>query len=235
MNIQIDRRAFIALAAISTGCSVKFIEPLETTKISNDKNLLGVRPPAVGQTWTYSKFNCYNSQLLDTVKDEVVSVQGNIRLTRHSKNFSTLADEIHSEWGRVKQESYWDLTQNYEKSLPLWSSDLREGNRESFETYFFSDNSSFRYWLSGIIRFVGWEKVKLPIGTFETMHFEKLIRLSQNDSLRSETIRRDSTWIAPDIGRWVVRETSGEYRVPSGKFGSNRREDHFRWQLESFS
>jgi hypothetical protein len=235
MNTQIDRRAFIALATISTGCSVKFIEPLETTKINNKKTVVNFRPPAVGQTWIYNKFNCYNSQLLDTVKDEVVAVQENIRLARHSKNFSTLGDEIHSEWGRIKQDSYWDLTQNYETALTLWSSDLREGHQESFETYFFSDNSSFRYWLSGRISFIGWEKLRLPIGTFETMHFEKFIRLSQNDNLRSDTLRKDSTWIAPEIGRWVVRETNGEYRVPSGKFGSNRREDHFRWQLNSFS
>lgn len=84
------------------------------------------------------------------------------------------------------------------------------------------------------LQFVGWEKVNLPVGTFETMHFEKLIRLFQYDSFRMDTVRRDSIWIAPEIGRWIVREMNGEYRVSGGKGVSIRREDNFRWQLESW-
>ncbi len=235
MNIKLNRRSFISFATLSAGCSIQFIAPIDTAEIVSANQSSVVRLPSVGQSWTYHKFNCYNSQLLDVVRDEVVEVKEIIRIVRKSKNSLPLADEIQSKWGSFKQDSYWDPSQNYENSVPIWLNELHVGDRRGFDTYYFSDTSSFKYWLSGRISFVGWEKVKLSAGTFETMHFEKLIRLSQYDSFRMDTVRRDSIWIAPEVGRWVVRETNGEFRVPSGKGSSIRREDNFRWQLESWN
>lgn len=230
----LNRRACISFLTLPIGCSIQFIEPVTASKINRTEPVGGVRKPAAGQSWTYTKYNCYNSQILDVVEEEVVKISKDIRIIRNSKNNSDLGDEIHSEWGRVKKDSYWDLVQTYEKFVPHWLNGMRVGEKEDFETYYFSDTSSFRYWLSGRIYFIGWEKVKVAAGTFETMHFEKIIRLPQHDSFRLDSVRKDSTWIAPEIGRWVVKETNGEYRVSGGKSGSIRREDNFRWQLESW-
>lgn len=234
MYRTLNRRVFISLAALPAGSSIQFIAPVSASKVSRNESVGGIRSPALGQTWVYSIYNCYNSQLLDVVKDEVVEVDNSIRTTRNSKTNANLGDEIQSGWGRLKQDSYWESVQNYEQSVPIWLNGLNVGDKEAFETYYFSGTSSFKYWLSVGVSFVGWEKVNLPLGTFETMHFEKLIRLSQYDSFRLDTVKRDSIWIAPEIGRWVVRETNGEYRVSGGKGGSIRREDNFRWQLESW-
>lgn len=235
MNKAFDRRAFIFLFTLPIGCTIQFIEPISAHKINRIEPVGDVRDPAVGQSWVYSKYNCYNSQLLDVVKDQIVKVGKDIQIVRNSKDNISLGDEIHSEWGRVKKDSYWDLVQTYEKFVPHWLNGMKVGEKEDFETYFFSDISSFKYWLSGRIYFVGWEKVKLPAGTFDTMHFEKIIRLPQYDSFRLDSVRKDSIWIAPEVGRWVVRETNGEYRVSGGKGSSIRREDNFRWQLESWT
>jgi hypothetical protein len=235
MSKAFNRRAFISLLTLPIGCTIQFIEPISSLKTNRIEPVGGVRDSAVGQSWVYRKYNCYNSQLLDVVTEQVAKVGKDIQIVRNSKESAILGDEIHSEWGRVKRDSYWEMVQTYEKFVPHWLNGMKVGEKEDFETYYFSDTSSFKYWLSGRIYFVGWEKVKLPAGTFDTMHFEKIIRLPQYDSFRLDTVRRDSIWLSPEVGRWVVRETNGEYRVSGGKGGSIRREDYFRWQLESWT
>ena len=235
MSKAFNRRALISLLTLPIGCTIQFIEPISSLKTNRIEPVGGVRDPAVGQSWVYRKYNCYNSQLLDVVKEQVAKVGKDIQIVRNAKEPAILSDEIHSEWGRVKRDSYWEMVQTYEKFVPHWLNGMKVGEKEDFETYYFSDTSSFKYWLSGRIYFVGWEKVKLPAGTFDTMHFEKIIRLPQYDSFRLDTVRRDSIWLSPEVGRWVVRETNGEYRVSGGKGGSIRREDYFRWQLESWT
>lgn len=235
MSKAFNRRAFISLLTLPIGCTIQFIEPISSLKTNRIEPVGGVRDSAVGQSWVYRKYNCYNSQLLDVVTEQVAKVGKDIQIVRNSKESAILGDEIHSEWGRVKRDSYWEMVQTYEKFVPHWLNGMKVGEKEDFETYYFSDTSSFKYWMSGRIYFVGWEKVKLPAGTFDTMHFEKIIRLPQYDSFRLDTVRRDSIWLSPEVGRWVVRETNGEYRVSGGKGGSIRREDYFRWQLESWT
>jgi hypothetical protein len=75
----------LALLALPAGCAIQYLPPLERSKISRGGPVGSVRAPAIGQSWTYSKFNFYNSQLLDTVKEEVVSLKGGIRISRRSK------------------------------------------------------------------------------------------------------------------------------------------------------
>ena len=79
----------------------------------------------------------------------------------------------------------------------------------------------------------GCEKLHLPAGDFTTLRIERLIRLKHFDDFRRDCVRRDTLWLAPEIGRWAARESSGEYLIPS-RHTTRIQEDHFRWELTSW-
>ena len=231
----LKRRSLLALLALPTGCAIQYLPPLTTSASSRSGPAGSVRAPALGQSWTYSQFNFYNSQLLDTVTEQVVSVDGGTRISRRSKNNTDLGDEFQPVWGQVKQDPYWDLRQTYEVPMPLWLDNLKSGTSQVNDTHYQSGSSSFRYWISTRTSLAAWEKVVLPGGTFEALRIDKFIRMSHRDISRIDTVRRDTFWFAPEIGRWVVRETNGEFIFSGKKGGRTGREDHFRWQLESWT
>ena len=119
--------------------------------------------------------------------------------------------------------------------MPLWLENLAIGTSQYNDTRYQSGTSSFRYWISSKTTVTGWEKVTLPSGTFEAVRIEKFIRQTHHDISRLDTVRRDKLWFAPEIGRWVARETDGEFRVGGRRGGWVGREDHFRWQLERWT
>lgn len=229
------RRSLLALLALPTGCAIPYLPPLDATPLAHGASLGRVRPPALGQRWTYQQFNVYNSQHLDTVTEEVVSLEGGIRIRRQSERQRAVDDEWQPTWGQVRQDPYWDALQTYETPLPLWLDDFTIGSSRTHHTHYRSGGASFRYWINARTTVAGWERLVLPSGTFQTVRIEKLIRLQHPDMTRLDSLRRDTLWLAPDTGRWVARETNGEFRLDGDRFGHwSGREDHFRWQLQGW-
>jgi hypothetical protein len=229
------RRSLLALLALPTGCAIQYLPSLPSAPLNSGASVGALRAPTLGQSWTYQKLNFYNSQRLDTVKEEVVDMVGGIRISRRSQDNLDLGDEIQPVWGQVTQDPYWDFLQTYEAPLPLWLDNFTIGTRQSSSTHYRSGSSSFRYWISARTAVTGWERLVLPSGSFDTVRIEKLVRLNHRDITRLDTIRRDTLWLAPEIGRWVARETNGEFRIAGRRGGWTGREDHFRWQLESWT
>jgi hypothetical protein len=229
------RRSLLALLALPAGCAIQYLPPLATSQLSRGASVGVIRAPALGQTWTYQKFNVYNSQLLDTVKEEVVDVAGGIRISRRSVNNLAVGDEFQPVWGRVQEDPYWDSLQTYEVPMPLWLDNFALGTSQSSSTHYRSGRSSFRYWINARTTVTAWEQIELSCGSFETVRIEKIIRLNHPDISRLDTVRRDTIWFAPEVGRWVARETNGEFRISGRRGGWTGREDHFRWQLESWA
>ena len=89
-------------------------------------------------------------------------------------------------------------------------------------------------WIQVHSRATAAERVTVGAGTFDTLRIDKIIRLNHQDSSRAQYLRRDSLWLAPELGRWVARETNGEYWVANRK-PALYREDHLRWELESWA
>jgi hypothetical protein len=229
------RRSLLALLALPTGCAIQYLPPLASSQLSRGASVGAIRPPALGQSWTYQKLNFYDSQRLDTVKEEVVDLAGGIRISRRSHNNLDLGDELQPAWGQVTQDPYWDFLQTYEAPMPLWLDNFAIGTSQSSSTHYRSGTSSFRYWISARTTVAAWEKLVLPSGTFDTVRIEKIIRLNHPDITRLDTLRRDTLWLAPEIGRWVARETNGEYSVADRRGGWRGQEDHFRWQLDRWT
>lgn len=229
----ITRRHLLALLALPAGCSLQPLSPLKIRPALMQTPLPALRPPAVGQSWTYQQLNHYNSQRVDTLNESVTAISPRIALQRQSTRTGLLASEIQSRWGWVVQDPSWDLLQIYEAPLPLWLEPLSSGAVHDIDTHYTVGNSSFRYWIQARTQVMGRETVDLPIGSFQTVRIEKLIRQSHYDSGKQFLQRRETLWLAPEIGRWVARETNGIFRRPGKKFDEGN-EDHFRWELTAW-
>jgi len=192
-----------------------------------------MRPPALGQSWTYRKLNIYNGEVVAIEREVVASLSPRIILERSTPAGMELAQEHHLQWGLLLREPHWDMTQNYVDAVPLWPQDLRVGASSQIRTDYRVGDFSYPFWINVHTEVKAWEKVILPLGEFNALRIERLIGLKHQDFSRKSTIRWEHLWLVPEIGRWVVRQLSGEYTT-SGRRGDGR-EDHFRWELTAFS
>ena len=229
------RHALLALAATPMGCAIQPLTSLATQDMAAPDVAKVVRPPQVGQSWTYQKRNHFNGELLPHVREWVVAVGAGIEVHRQEAGGTPLPHELHSTWGQLLRDPVWDYPLNLEKAVPLWPASLVPGHRTSLHTHYLEDGGSYRHWVQVYTTVTRWERVTLPVGTFDTARVERLLRLSHHDHTRVDTLRLDVLWLAPNLGRWVARETSGRYRIPDGDGrGSEYLEDHFHWELTAW-
>lgn len=229
----ITRRAALGLLALPAACSLQPLAPLRRQGMAPPSNQPAMRPPAMGQRWRYRVLNVYNGETIDTVQEEV-STLAPITIRRQSAQHGEWPAEIHTEWGRLHQDPLWDTVQSYDTALPLWPAVLTPGNTLSMDTHYRPGQASYTLWISLHSHVTGWERLTLDAGTFETVRIDRLFRLQHSDSSRQNFTRTDTLWLAPAIGRWVARETNGEYWT-SGRRPTQYREDHLRWELESWA
>jgi hypothetical protein len=227
------RKTVLSLLALPAGCGIQPLSPVRSQPIAGPTSLIQMRPPALGQSWTYSKLNGFNSLLVATEREEVTALSPRIIVSRKNEAGIALPEEQDQLWGQVLREPNWDFAQNYVEPVPLWPAALAPGAFREVRTDYRLDNFSFPFWISVQASVKGWEKVALPIGQFDSLHVERLINIKHQDISRSATTRWDHLWLVPEIGRWVVREISGVY-VTGGKRGGGR-EDNFRWELQSWT
>jgi len=79
----------------------------------------------------------------------------------------------------------------------------------------------------------GWEQITVPAGTFAALRFQNLINFENADPNKVDCIRKETIWFAPQIGRWVARESTGSCRI-QGQIGNESLEDTIQWQLQSY-
>lgn len=230
------RHALLSALVLPSGCALHYLRPLTTEPLPAPSEPASMRPAAVGQHWTYRQYNQFNSALLATVQEKVVQAGETVRLERSTADGQTLPEEGHQTWGHLVRDPVWDLPLNFEQPTALWPTPLATGAQTAVRTHYVLDGGSFRYAIECRIQVLGWQRVALPMGSFDTVVVERRLRLSHPDLTRLETRRRDRMWIAPDIGRWVARETSGEYDLAGGKghLLDTGHEDRFRWELVDF-
>jgi hypothetical protein len=230
---SIRRKTLLALLTLPAGCGIQSLSPVRSQSIPGPTGPVPMRPPALGQSWTYHKLNGFNSAIVATEREEVTALSPRIIVSRKTDAGVTLPDEQHQSWGQVLRESHWDFPQNYVDPVPLWPVPFMAGAKQDVRSDYRLDNFSFPFWLQVQATVQGWEKVSLPMGEFDTIHVERLINIKHQDISRSSTTRWDHLWLAPEIGRWVIREITGIY-VTSGKRGGGR-EDNFRWELQAWT
>lgn len=232
----VRRKLLLSLLALPAGCAFQPLPALRTQAAAAPAVMPAIRPPALGQRWTYRRYNGYNSALLATETDEVVALAPQVLIRRRSDApGAPVLDELQQPWGRVQRELAWDHVQTYEEALPLWPAEPRPGARSVQRTHYRVDGFSYRYWISLHTQVVGWEHLTLGAHDWLALRVERFIRLQHHDVSRLETTRRDTLWLVPEIGRWAAREISGEYLAPDDPGLFRGLEEHQRWELQAWS
>lgn len=229
----LTRRAALGWLTLPAGCSLQPLAPLRRNPLGGQTPLPAVRAPALGQHWRYRVFNVYNGELLDTVQEEVSNLLP-ITISRQSARRGDLPAEIHADWGWLQQDPAWDNLQTYDSPLPIWPTPIQLGTVQATDTAYRAGTSTFKLWLSVHSRVRALERVEVSAGQFDTVRIDKFIRLTHSDSSRQNFTRSDTLWFAPAIGRWVARETNGEYWAYSRR-PTQWREDHLRWELQDWA
>lgn len=218
-----------------SGCTLQRLAVVQPERaISDPAAHARVRAPAVGQQWGYGKYNVYNSELVATELHRVQAMEPQVVIESRSPAGVLLGVERHAPWGQLLQDPAWDMTQRLERPVPLWPAVLAPGVHESIRARYQTESGSFFYWIQVQTTVAAWERLSLPIGAWDVWRIERHIRLAHPDASRIETVRRDTLWLSPELGRWVLRETVGQYRISGGRKVNWFNEDHFRWELQSW-
>ncbi len=193
-----------------------------------------MRLPQVGQEWVYAVRNVYNQQQLGIITERVVAVGDQIRIQRTSDKIGVLPDEIQGPWGMILQDPHWTPAQTFAKPLPLWPLELRPGWTGSYRNqYAVLGQPGFEYFWILNMEAVGWEEITTPAGKFKAFKFNNRVNFQSDDlvyKLASE--RSESVWLVPEIGRWVMRRSTGSYFVEIK--GGDVREEYLEWELLSW-
>jgi hypothetical protein len=215
-----------------------------------------VRQPAVGQSWRYAKHDFFTRAMVDTQVDRVSAVGQTIEIESHSETTGNtpimypswgwgatwwqkymghdrpaglLPSEIQGPWGMVLIDPHWSELQAYKKPIPLWPTQLRPGWSTTVSTdYKIPDSDETMPWQL-TMHAHGWESITVPAGHFTAFRYVNIIDFRYtNVSGRNAGQRKETIWFAPEIGRWVVRESSGTFRQDVAE---EFNESSYRWEL----
>ena len=217
-----------------------------------------LREPSVGQTWRYAKHDRVTGTLVDTETDQVTSVGRIIEISTASEmaerklrhfpswgvrwleKYASLdrsararPSEIQRPWGMILVDPHWDELQAYEEPLPLWPTELRPGwSSGTIITQYQTDDEDPLPWqLTMNAR--AWESITVPAGRFDALRYTNLIDFRfSNVSEREAAVRQETIWFAPEIGRWVARESYGSFRE---SVRTEVQESSYRWELLSWA
>ena len=231
--MKLSRRVFITSAAlVPVACSVPL--PYERgVPIAQPKTTPVVRPPQVGQEWSYVTRNVYNGKNLGIVTERVASMGSNIVIERTDESGGRLPSEVQGPWGAVITDPHWGRTITFNPAIPLWPQELLASWSKQFITkYSLAGGDGLLGW-QNYMSAHGWEQITVPAGSFTTLRFQNLINYESDDPNKADCIRKETIWFAPSIGRWVARESSGSYMI-TGQMGVPILEDSLQWQLTSY-
>jgi len=225
----------IALAScfLLTAC-LGSVSNIPSVKIADPTVAPVIRAPAVGQQWVYEVRNIFNGELVDILTETVVSVGPKIQIAREGKKLGKLPDEIQEPWGMILQDPHWTPPQRFTKAVPLWPLQLNRNWSDFYQTRYqvlgIPDND-FYWGLS--IDAKSWNRMKVIAGEFDVLYFVSTADNFQSDDwFRMASNRRDKVWFSPQIGRWILRESFGEYLwLGSGGWADANLEEYLRWEL----
>lgn len=207
-----------------------------STPLATPINTPSMRPPQVGQQWVYQVRNVFNQEIVDIVTETVVSVQPQIRIERNGQKSGRLPDEIQESWGFVLQDPQWNPPQRFQQALPLWPEKLIPEWSGFYRTrYQIPNNPNASYYWGLVSKALQWERISVPAGQFNVLKYHnENPYFESNDPFRVGNYREEDIWLAPEIGRWVVRRSFGRY-ITQGVFWSNAYwDDYLEWELISW-
>lgn len=207
-----------------------------TTPLATPLNAPSMRPPQVGQQWVYQMRNVFNQEIVDVVTETVVAISPQVRIERIGKKLGPLPEEIQEPWGYVVQDPQWRPAQRFQQALPLWPEKLIPGWSDFYRTRYQVPeypNASYYWGLS--IKALGWESISVPAGQFKVFKYHsENPYFESNDVFRVGNYREEDVWLAPEIGRWVVRRSFGRYTTLGVSWSNAYWDDYLEWELISW-
>lgn len=213
------------------------VSNISATDIPPPKNIPSVRTPALGQQWVYEVRNVFNGELVDILTETVVEIGPGVRIAREGKKLGRLPDEIQRPWGMIIQDPHWTPPQVFIKPVPLWPEQFLPRWSGFYPSrYQVLGNTENDYYWGLSIAAKGWSRIKVRAGEFDALYFTNTADFFQSDDwFRMASNRREQVWFAPEIGRWVVRESFGEYLwLGMAGWAQSIKEDYLRWELISW-
>jgi hypothetical protein len=219
-----------------------------------------VRSPAVGQSWRYAKSDIFTRALVDDQIDQVAAVGRTIDIDSRSeaaKNQKTvskwgdswlrkyiprrelpegpLPSEIQAPWGQVLVDPHWSQVQVYEGPIPLWPAELSPGWKSHFNTKYKTPGHEDGLQWEQTMAAHDWETIIVPAGKFRALRFTNMINFKSADFSRDNSQRKETLWFAPEVGRWVARESTGIYYIDDSSVDTPYDDPGFRWELTEWT
>jgi hypothetical protein len=248
------RREFILLAgAVSVGCvarGTKAPAPSGPPPVA--------RAPVVGQSWRYAKHDYFTGFIVDTQIDRVSKIGNSVEIESRSETSAEkpleypswgagwwqeymgtdthvvrTPTEVQRPWGMIVVDPHWSELQAFENAIPLWPTQLRPGWSTTMRTQYMIPDSHETMPSQLTMRAQRWETITVPAGHFTALRYYNFIDFRfKMESERTAAIRQENIWFAPEIGRWVVRESRGVFRED---LGTEVNESSYRWELMSWT
>jgi hypothetical protein len=251
--VRVTRRVFLmSCAALSAGCATRRPAPGAGVPVAQK-----VRQPAVGQTWRYTKRDLYTHAVVYDEVDRVAAIDRYIEIEssneamghehtgkaswgsallrkfagRRERPAGALPGEVQGPWGMVLVDPHWSQLQVFEAPVPLWPAQLRPGWQTRVSTkYKIPDNEGALRW-DQTMKAHSWETVTVPAGQFMALRYTNSIRFACDDFARKDCTRQETLWFAPEVGRWVARESNGSYYADDSAYDQAIEEGGYRWEL----
>jgi hypothetical protein len=254
--LKITRRSFLlGSVALSMDCTTRPLaaDPLSVTHLSPV-----VRPPGIGQSWRYARHDGITGKIIDVQVDRVSALDRTVDIEswseaapvdarpaswgarwlrpfeRAASHSSSLPSEVHEPWGMILVDPHWDLVQVYKRPIPLWPTELRPGWRSLVNTQYQTTQATDLPWQQTMTAH-GWENISVPAGQFMALRYTNLINFRHSDFSWTNAVRRETLWLAPEVGRWVARESRGTYYHDDSVADQAFMENSYRWELLNWS
>jgi len=252
---NITRRVFLAsAAALPVGCSA-FKGGDGGAGQGATAGVAGppLRQPVVGQSWRYAKRDLFTRSVVDTQVDRVTRVGRTVEIDSHTESDpeggsksssgwlhkyfahprtgSVLPSEIQEPWGMVRVDPHWSEVQVYVTPIPLWPAQLEPGWETRIKArYKVSEAGDPLRW-DQTMKAEAWETITVPAGQYRTLRYINVINYKSSDPGRADSVRRETIWFAPEVGRWAARESMGTYYLSQSVSDDVHDENGYRWEL----
>lgn len=218
-----------------------------------------MRLPVHGQSWRYAKHDIFTRKVVDEQVDQVGTVDHTVEIdssyqparatgkpgwganllrkyTGHKETAAgSLPSEIQDPWGMVAVDPHWSQVQVYETPIPLWPTQLAPGWQTRINTNYKTPADQDALPWDQTMKALAWETITVPGGQFKALRFTNVIKFKHSDFSRSNSVRTETIWFAPEVGRWVARESQGTYYVTDSTIAQPYNESGYRWELLEWS
>jgi hypothetical protein len=252
---HVTRRLFLlSSAALSVGCAIR--GPAAGPTAVSAQN---VRSPKQGQSWRYSRQDIFTRSIVDEQVDQVGTVDHTVEIDSSYQAAhaapkpgwgasllrkyvgpkkipaGSLPSEIQDPWGMVAVDPHWSQVQVYETPIPLWPTQLEPGWQTHISTNYKTPADQDALPWDQTMKALSWETITVPAGQFRALRFTNLIKFKHSDFSRTNSVRRETIWFAPEVGRWIARESQGTYDIADSTIAQPYNESGYRWELLEWS